>query len=72
MISKSIEWEVNAYLKCSPLFVFTGPLTSGQRIFRLSRKLVGISIKVGYTEKKELLVGNTSEICTEEFDLRIE
>ena len=38
----------------------------------LSRKSVGISIKVCNTEKEEFLIHNTSEICTKEFYFSIE
>ena len=38
----------------------------------VSRKSVGISIKVCNTEKEEFLIHNTSEICTKEFYFSIE
>ena len=37
-----------------------------------SRNLVGITIQHGYSEKKELFVGNSMQIRPEEFDFCIE
>ena len=58
-------WELLNYTRQSVFL--TGKAGTG-----VSRKSVGISIKVCNTEKEEFLIHNTSEICTKEFYFSIE